>query len=332
MNECLYAPVTHQILSSAESADCIMKRVGSESLEEHRGRRESVVREIIWAQNAEAPIVLEYVWPETGRGALTISDPALPGSAFVVPFQRSLWDDIRANLFRLKASGAVLHGAPAGPETNTLESLSKANVICLDPRTSHVEATFDGSPSVSVDMDECYSDDFPFAEFLLKTAIQLAPDCNRLRLAAFGSSTELLVVCTRLSGDKLAAADAWNASDDFRNEDFDGHHQTSHDFERLMSREATIRFEGASVVRGRVAVAAAFAKAIEGLPYFGNQLSSASAKDDVVVIRGVLIGGIVKSPVRLDYEATYAQIWKRDRSGKMLLVDWQIGKFEPIVD
>jgi hypothetical protein len=329
LNECLYAPVTYRFLSGAEVADCILKRVGSESLEAHRGRHENVVREIIWDQNRGAPIVLEYVWPETGRGVLTISDPTVRSYAFAVPFQRSLWDDIRANLLRLKASGAVLHGAPAGPETNTPESLSKANVICLDPRTSHAETTFDGSPSVSVDMDECYSDDFPFADFLLKAAIQLAPDCKRLRLSAFGISTELLVVCARLSGDKLAAADAWNGSDNLRNEDFSGHPQTSHDFERLMFREAAIRFDGAPVVRGSVAVAATFAKAIAGLPYFSNQLSTASAKDDVVVIRGILIGGIVKSSTRLDYEAPYTQIWKRARSGKMLLVDWGIGKFEP---
>jgi hypothetical protein len=271
---------------------------------------------------------LEYVWPETGRGALTISDPTLADSAFAVPFQRSLWDDIRANLLRLKASGAVLHGAPAGSETNTVESLSKANFICTDPRTAHVEATFDGSLGASVDMNECYSDDYPFASFLLKDAIQLAPDCNRLRLAVFGVSTALLVACTRLSGDKLAAADAWNASDDLRIEDFDGHPQTSHDFERLMSRDATIRFDRAPVVRGRAAVADTFAKAIAGLPYFGNRLTTASAKGDVVVIRGILIGGVVKSPVRLDYEAPYTQIWMRDRSGRMLLVAWQIGRFE----
>jgi hypothetical protein len=304
-----------------------MARIGAEGLDVHRARHESVVREIAWGQNRNSPVVLEFVWLSAGRGVLTVSDPSIANSSFIVPVPRSAWEDILARLSDLKASGAILHGGKAGPETNSPETFQKSNTICIDPRAAYVETTVDGSPVAAVDMDECYSDDFSFSEFLLKTAAGLAPECKRLQISAFGVSSDLLATCTRLSGDRTAAADAWNAAQDLAIEDFDGRRRTRRDFEEIIAEGATIRFDGAPAVRGRTAVAETFEKTIAGLPHFDLLSLTATATSDEVVIHGDMIGSTVRKVDRLDYDAPYTQIWRRTRSGKMLLVEWRIGKF-----
>lgn len=324
---CAYAPVTFRILSDSEVTDCMMKRVGAESLDWHRARHESVVREIAWGQNRSSPVILEFDWRNSGNGTLTISDPSVPGSSFSVQLGSDVWDDVTKHLALLNASGAVLRGEKAGPDVKSAVVFAKGEVVCIDPRAAIIEAAFDGRPNATVRMDECYSDDFSFVQFLLERAVGQAHECKRLWFGSSGVSTALLAICARLSGDKVMAADAWNASNDLLSEDFDGNRQTLHDFERVIAQRATMRIDGAPVIRGRAAVAEALEKTISGLPYFDNLRISATATDDEVVIRGILVGGIVRKSDRLDYDAPYTQIWKKDGSGRMLLADWKIGKF-----
>jgi hypothetical protein len=325
--DCTYVPGTSEFYSDSEEVACMTKRIGVESLDAHRARHESVVREIAWGQNASAPAVLEFDWQSSGTGKLTISDPIIPGSSFSVPFLPEVWNDILAHLSQLRASGAVLRGENAGVDGKSAAIFSKGNVICVDPRSALIETAIEDIPNKIVRMDECYSDDFSFADFLLETASKITPECKRLQISAFGVSSQLLATCTRLSGDKTAAADAWNASQDLAIEDFDGRRRTRRDFEKVIAEGATIRFDGAPAVRGRTAVAETFEKAIAGLPYFDLLSLTATATSDEVVIHGVMIGSTIRKIDRLDYDAPYAQIWRRGRSGKMLLVEWRIGKF-----
>jgi hypothetical protein len=218
-------------------ADDLARSYGVQPIEAHRDAGDEVLR-IFYVKNGDRALISLVRAP--GRDPMAyVYFPRLEGGPAPPPMQapipQQVWDEI---LFRAAYADRSLVPVPP-PE-------SDSQTICLHPWNYVFEASIPATPALGIrarirrhSINSC--DDAPLLQFaadLQRLALPLFPACEALRAELFGNAVQRLERCTRLSGDRLSAAEIMNLAHAF---EIMGGSETLSD---LFASDAAIHWDG----------------------------------------------------------------------------------------
>jgi hypothetical protein len=197
-------------------------------------------------------------------------------------------------------------------------------IVCLHPSWGSIASNF-SRPTELVEFNACDQPwDLVLFDPLDKFVFARMPWCRQLDSEWYYWDYPKFAACLRLYGDKALAVRAVNASFRMEPRTSDNTPRPKTDFLSALASDARLTFEGGNAIRGRNAVAAAWIAAQAG---FGND---AWPEFDIATAHNGLVemtGRITSEAGDAYYTASYRQLWRLGRGGKLELVEWTIGKF-----
>lgn len=220
--------------------DQLAATFGARRIDEHRDAGEEVVR-VFYYHNEDLALIA-FVRAPGHEPTAYVYFPRRAGQPAPAPMQAPISQAVWAEaMWRSTYADRGLAPAPPIPADGT--------EVCLHPWNYVFEASVPAAPGVGVrarvrrySANAC--DDAPLIQFAAdfrRLAISLFPACDALDDGLYGNPVQRFVLCPRLSGDRLAAAQVMNLADAFRSPRGADDHR---DLQGLFNDEAAIDWNG----------------------------------------------------------------------------------------
>jgi hypothetical protein len=236
-----------QCVENPNLASCVQSRgdqlaatFGARRIDEHRDAGEEVVR--VFYYHDEDLALVAFVRAPGHEPTAYVYFPRRAGQPAPAPMQAPIPQAVWAEaMWRSIYADRGLAPAPPIP--------SDGDEVCLHPWNYVFEASVPAAPGAGVrarvrrySANAC--DDAPLLQFAAdfrRLAISLFPACDALDDRLYGNPVQRFVLCPRLSGDRLAAAEIMNLAHPFQTL---GGSVDPHDLDDAFDTEAVIDWNG----------------------------------------------------------------------------------------